>query len=71
MAESARLAAFMDRLTQQAGRVMYPHDPLRQRMAKHGVPWDESVVTEARWAAQTAAAALMTHALEEAKERSK
>ena len=71
MAESRRLAAFMDGLSKEAGRVTYPHDPLRQRMAKHGLPWDAVLLTDLRWAAQHAAAAVMAHALAEAQEAGK
>lgn len=71
VAESHRLAGFIDRLTAEAGRVGYPHDPLRQRMAKAGLVWDPSLLPDLRWAAQHAAAALMAHALGEAQEAGK
>lgn len=70
-AESRRLAAFIDKASKEAGRVTYPHDPLRVRMAKHGVPWDPSLLVELRWGAQVAAAALMAAALDQARELSK
>ena len=45
---------------------MYAHDPLRARMAKHGLPWDDALLTDLRWAAQRAGAALMAYTLEQA-----
>ncbi len=35
-------------------------------MAKAGIPWDAALLTDLRWAAQRAAAALMGFALEQA-----
>lgn len=59
VAESHRLAFFMDQVSAATSKVMYPHDPLRVRMAKSGLPWDAALLTDLRWAAQRAAAALM------------
>ncbi len=61
----------MDEVTKEAARVTYPHDSLRVRMAKHGVPWDPSLLVDMRWAAQVAASQLMEHALEEAEQQGK
>ena len=66
VAEAHRLASYMEDVSRAAGRVMYPHDPLRVRMAKAGIPWDAALLTDLRWAAQRAAAALMGFALEQA-----
>ena len=66
VAESHRLASYVDEASRVAGRVQYPHDPLRVRMAKAGLPWDDALLTDLRWAAQRAAAALMQHCLDQA-----
>ncbi len=62
--ESHRLGSYMDGAAAAASRVMYPHDPLRARMAKAGLPWDAALLTDLRWASQRAAAVLMQHALD-------
>jgi hypothetical protein len=64
VAEAHRLADYMADVAAAAGQVTNAHDPLRARMARHGVPWDEGAVGEARWGAQRAAAALMRLALD-------
>ena len=64
--ESHRLAAYMDGVSRAAAKVQYPHDSLRVRMARAALPWDDALLTDARWAAQRAAVALMAYALEQA-----
>jgi hypothetical protein len=64
IAESHRLSAYIDSCAAAVSRVQYPYDPLRQRMAKAGIPWDTQLLTDLRWASQRAAVALMQHALD-------
>eukprot|EP00887_Chlorella_sp_A99_P002670 scaffold6.g2670.t1 len=71
VAEAYRLADYIDEVSSETSRVMYAHDFLRQRMVKHGVPWDPSLLVDVRWAAQHAAASLMSLALEATDEASK
>lgn len=66
VAESHRLADCLEAAQKVVSRVSYPHDPLRARMARAGLPWDDTLLTDLRWAAQRAAAALMRHALDSA-----
>lgn len=62
--ESYRLHSYIDGVAREAGKVAHAGTPLRQRMERHGVPWDESLLTDVRWAAQFAATELMRFALE-------
>ncbi len=55
---------FLEATQKVVSRVSYPHDPLRSRMAKAGLPWDDALLTDLRWAAQRAGAALIRHALD-------
>lgn len=64
VAEAHRLADFLEATQKVVSRVSYPHDPLRSRMAKAGLPWDDALLTDLRWAAQRAGAALIRHALD-------
>ena len=40
------------------------YSPLREKMVKHGLPWDQSLLTEIYWSAQHAAAELMRFGME-------
>ena len=42
-----------------------------QRMAKAGLPWDDALLTDLRWAAQHAAAALMQQAMDSVDNKAK
>ncbi|KAL4428231.1 hypothetical protein ABPG75_002320 [Micractinium tetrahymenae] len=66
VSEAHRLADLLEATQKVVARVSYPHDALRVRMAKAGLPWDDALLTDLRWAAQRAAAALMRHALDNA-----
>jgi hypothetical protein len=62
--ESHRLASYVDSCQAAVARVQYSYDPLRMRLSKAGLPWDEALLTDLRWASQRAGAALMRHALD-------
>ena len=49
----------MQRVDAAADPVKNRYSPLRERMAKQGLPWEQQVLTDLYWSAQHAAAQLM------------
>lgn len=64
VAECHKLVNYIARVATLVGEVKHEHDPLRQALAKHELPWDGELASKARWAAQHAAWVVMSHAIE-------
>lgn len=62
--ECHKLVNYIARVATLVGEVTHEHDPLRQAIAKHELPWDGELASKARWAAQHAAWAVMSYAIE-------
>lgn len=61
--ERIRLLTVLERAARLTARVSHSHDPLRQRLARAGLPWDGIILEDARWAAQTAASTIASAAV--------
>jgi hypothetical protein len=68
VAESHRLVDYLARISSILSTVGNAHDPLRHALVKHRLPWEESLTTQVRWAAQHAGIAVMSQAIEASEE---